>query len=165
MITKKIITYVLLVVVMAVIFGCLKKESTKTNIKYFFIATGQAGSITENTLTINNINEKLVYFSDRPNRIAGKIKFDKFMEIWDKGNDSFKYDPPNAGISVKIKGEDKIGVIELLEPILIDNKITFKIKKLDFDFVGDFESIVIFVDSNLAQGSIPASIYRSGKLL
>jgi len=61
--------------------------------RYLFVISGTSGSLDGDTLTLNGV-PNVIYFSDRPARIAGHISLEKFVYSWNKGSDSFKADPP-----------------------------------------------------------------------
>jgi hypothetical protein len=51
---------------------------------------------TTRTLELNNISDKTILLSDRPERIVTSISTRDFIHNWSNGEDSFKVDPPNA---------------------------------------------------------------------
>ena len=53
----------------------------------------------ENKLTLNGISPITLFFSDRPERIAGNMETTRFVPFWGEGKDSFLQDPPNADLS------------------------------------------------------------------
>lgn len=71
-----------------------------------FVQTAQTGTITMAmyedekiySLTLNQVDGELQFFSDRPNRINGSIKQSEFLDSWIKNDDDFLSDPPNAEI-------------------------------------------------------------------
>ena len=65
------------------------------NTGYLFVISGTSGSLDGDKLTLNGV-PNVIYFSDRPARKAGHLSVSEFIEMWDKGVDSFKADPPNA---------------------------------------------------------------------
>ncbi len=69
------------------------------NTGYLFVISGTSGSLDGDKLTLNGV-PNVIYFSDRPARKAGHLSVSEFIEMWDKGVDSFKADPPNATLSV-----------------------------------------------------------------
>jgi len=56
-------------------------------------------------LRLKNIAPTTLYFSDRPDRIVGRVTTQKYVDYWALGDNSFKSDPPNAVISVLL-GEE-----------------------------------------------------------
>ena len=81
------------------------------------------------------MDEKVLYFSDRPVRKAGFITMTQFMGDWAKGNDSFKANPPNAAIvhaalKTNEKGIAQAIPVELTHPVATANGWTFDLKDL-----------------------------------
>lgn len=70
------------------------------NAHYLFVLRAEKGVITKTesgyTLTLQNLDDKVLYFSDRPIRQAGFILIPQCMSSWSKGHNSFKANPPNA---------------------------------------------------------------------
>ena len=59
------------------------------------------------------VNQQTLYFSDRPERIAGHMKMAEYLAEWAKaeGPDNFSTDPPNAILSVYEPGKDDNTVV------------------------------------------------------
>lgn len=78
------------------------------NVKYLFVKSVPKVKIEVTTnknnspsykIVIKNIDPQVAYFSDRPNRVVGKIDLEKFIALWDKTGDSgFLNNPPNADL-------------------------------------------------------------------
>ena len=89
---------VMLTLVTGLVFAEHVIDDSK-NTGYLYVISGTSGSLEGDALTLNGV-PNVVYFSDRPNRIAGHLSLSNFVEMWDKGVDSFKADPPNATLSL-----------------------------------------------------------------
>lgn len=82
------------------------------------------------TLTLTGVRPYVTYFSDRPNRISGLLKTEKFMGEWTKdGKSSFLKDAPNVGLEgTKMHGiigtEDKSVILVLSNPTYDSKKDT-----------------------------------------
>ncbi len=50
------------------------------NTGYLFVISGTSGSLKGDTLTLNGV-PNVIYFSDRPNRIAGHLSLLEFIEM------------------------------------------------------------------------------------
>jgi len=46
------------------------------------------------------VNQQVLYFSDRPVRIAGHLAMPDYLQEWTQGEDNFGENPPNAALSV-----------------------------------------------------------------
>ena len=80
------------------------------------------------TLIIEEPNDTVIWFADRPIRKTGHIRISDFLKDWDEGRNSFKKDPPNAVIIINTS---KPIVVEL---ILVDwdtHKASFKLRHLN----------------------------------
>jgi len=113
--------------------------------RYLFVLSATSGSLKGDTLTLNGV-PNVIYFSDRPVRVAGHLSLEKFVESWNKGSDSFKADPPNATLSVLTKeGADNV-VVELLSVQQKNGAVVFKVAVLEGMFLVEFNTGDLFID-------------------
>ncbi len=112
---------------------------------YLFVISGTSGSLKGDTLTLNGV-PSVIYFSDRPARKAGHISVTKFIDNWDNVPESFKSDPPNAVLSILSENGTENIVIELQNPSVEGNVISFKIKKLQGTALKEFQESSLFID-------------------
>lgn len=77
---------VMLTLVPGLVFAEHVIDSTK-NPHYLFSLAAKSGSLDGNLLTLKGV-PLVVYFSDRPNRIAGHITLEKFVEMWGRSTTS-----------------------------------------------------------------------------
>jgi len=116
------------------------------NTGYLFVISGTSGSLDGDTLTLNGV-PNVIYFSDRPARKAGHMTAVKFVEMWNKGLDSFKADPPNATLSVLKKDGAKNVVVELMSVEQKAGSVVFKVAVLEGESsLGDFTAGSVFLD-------------------
>lgn len=115
------------------------------NTGYLFVISGTSGSLDGDKLTLNGV-PNVIYFSDRPARKAGHISLSDFVEMWDKGNDSYKADPPNAVLSVLSESGNQNIVVELQDPSIIGDLVSFKIKNLQETVPKEFKESSLFID-------------------
>ena len=109
-----------------------------------FVQTGGATTLTPgtddiHTLTITGVTAQTLYFSDRPNRIAGAIPMAALIERW---ADAFAGDPPNATLigHPEAGGEtEEAVVVELLTPTYdaASATLTYQVRILDVDEIAD----------------------------
>ncbi len=112
---------------------------------YLFVLSATSGSLKGDTLTLNGV-PNVIYFSDRPARKAGHMSLSNFVEMWDKGVDSFKADPPNATLSVLTKEGDKNVVVELRSEEQKLSSVVFKVVVLEGIFPVEFNTVDLFID-------------------
>jgi len=106
-------------------------------------------------LTLYNADKNVTYFTDRPNRKAGKISISQFLREWDMGMDSLRQDNPNAGLVSFSKpfGKDQFDDI----PVILSDphyeqqhdRLTFQVKLLEKHQkipTGDLGETTLFID-------------------
>jgi hypothetical protein len=122
--------------------------------RYLFVISGTSGSLDGDTLTLNGV-PNVIYFSDRPDRVAGHMSVSKFVEMWDKGDDSFKADPPNATLSVLKKDAAKNVVVELMSVEQKSGSVVLKLAVLEGNVTGAFETSSLFIDYFYPNSELP----------
>ncbi len=70
---------VMLMLVSGLLFAEHVIDDSK-NTGYLFVISGTSGSLKGDTLTLNGV-PNVIYFSDRPNRIAGHLSLLEFIEM------------------------------------------------------------------------------------
>jgi hypothetical protein len=135
---------VMLTLVTGLVFAEHVIDDSK-NTGYLYVISGTSGSLEGDTLTLNGV-PNVVYFSDRPNRIAGHLSLSNFVEMWDKGVDSFKAVPPNATLSVLKKEGAKNVVVDLISAEQRNGSVVFKVAVLEGKVPGSFGPYAIFID-------------------
>ena len=130
------------------------KDKAKKSVSLLFVLSSKEATISKGqggmVLTLKAPNKNVLYFSDRPNRVAGHITLAKFVKGWDKGKDSFKDDPPNA-VFVHAGSEKGIPVELTAVSLTSDGtSVEFKIKPVATNVggvnVGMFSEGRLFVD-------------------
>ena len=127
--------FVILAVIAAfMLAACTSEEGTETaateeesnTVDYLFVQNGDSFEIEGTTLTLIDVEPRTLYFSDRPERIAGYINLDELLRIGSEGENSFANDPPNATFAV-FDGDDVLeSVIVLKNPRLIGDDLSFE---------------------------------------
>ena len=120
-------------------------ESTEPD--FLLVLSGRSGSIEDNKLVLSGV-PSVIYFSDRPARIAGHMTVNDFFDTWYKGNYSFAIDPPNATLSLLGPGGLSNIVIELVSITPSDDgSISFGIRVLKgTPPSGVFGAATLFID-------------------
>jgi hypothetical protein len=108
-------------------------SNNMTGATFLFIQGAQSGSVTEvnattSTLQLNNVSDKTILFSDRPDRIVASIDTTDFIGNWSTGPDSFAADPPNVALVVddEVEQRQDLAVIELYNPVYDSEANTLK---------------------------------------
>ena len=122
-------------------------EAPKTDdVELLFVQSATSGTYDGKTLTLDGA-PLTTYFSDRPKRVVGHLTTDDFVKQWVKGSDSFKKDPPNAAFSVLDKDGANDSVLELSNPQLNGDQISYQVKVLDGNPPKKFDTAALFIDS------------------
>lgn len=78
------------------------------------------------SLELNNVSDKTILLSDRPNRIVTTVSTADFIGNWSIGMDNFTINPPNAVLIVDDDTNKKqdIVILELFNPVYdVNNKM------------------------------------------
>ena len=111
---------------------------TSTNIEspqFLSIQHAQSGTTsqinsTSYVLQLDDLANKTILFSDRPNRIVVTQSIQDFVGNWTNGEDSFQVDPPSAALVVLTENqEDDVFEIELFNPMYDEDE-----KAISYDF-------------------------------
>src|SRR6476469_2322588 len=108
-------------------------NNNMTEVKFLFIQGAESGSIskvntTASTLELNDVSDKTILFSDRPDRIVSSTNTTDFIGNWSMGGpNSFAADPPNAAIVLDDeKQKQDIAVVDLYNPVYNPETKTLK---------------------------------------
>ena len=108
-------------------------EPNSENIEAMFVQCAKGMTSSDGTVTFHGLADSTLFFSDRPQRVVGHLTSRKFVNEWGEGEDSFAEDPPNAVVSFLEEGDavPEEVTIELRDPHLTENTLTYKVKVLD----------------------------------
>ena len=102
------------------------------------------------TMRLVNVNQQTLYFSDRPERIAGHIKMADYMKEWTAkaGKDNFAADPPNATLSVYEPGKEDntVVVVEITNPTVDGSDISYNYKIINGKMPETGGASALFID-------------------
>jgi hypothetical protein len=113
---------------------------------WLFVQTGSSFTSDGKTLTIHGVAPQTLMFSDRPERMTGDVLTGKFVDYWTGGKDDFQKDPPNATVSTVIDGKTDLVVVELLNPHLDGDALTYEIRPLSGTLPASGKQISVFID-------------------
>lgn len=114
---------------------------------YLFVQNADGVEVGEGTLTLKDVSPTTVYFTDRPDRIAGHGPTTDFIKLWGQGEDSFRADPPNATLSI-LEGDHEAGdvVVTLTNPRLDGQDLTYDIEIIEGKLPKTGGAAALFVD-------------------
>ena len=120
------------------------KQSNKVDV--LFVQNAKNVSFSEGKLALRGVNPVTVCFTDRPARMAGHMQTSKLIPLWSQGKDSFLKDNPNATLS--IFGGDSVSdlVVELSNPQLSGNDLTYDARILEGTPLSNGGACALFID-------------------
>ncbi len=125
-----------------------KAEEPAKMADFLFVqsAKGMTYDKATNKLTLTGVSPATVFFTDRPERIAGNMRTADFVPFWSKGKDSFLKDPPNADISI-VEGSQLRQVVAVLHsPELKGDDLTYTVKVLQGELPAKGADVSVFID-------------------
>ena len=99
-----------------------------------------------NTMSLIDVSPVTLFFSDRPERIAGNMKTSAFIPFWSHGKDSFAKNPPNADVSIIDGDAMRQVVVVLQDPVLDGDTLRYKVKVLQGDMPAKGADVSVFID-------------------
>ncbi|MDK3072150.1 hypothetical protein QO034_03425 [Sedimentitalea sp. JM2-8] len=121
-------------------------EGQKADFLFVQTADGMAYAADDNRLTLRDVSPTTLFFSDRPERIAGNMSTESFVPFWSEGSDSFLSDPPNADLSIMVNGELRQVVVELRDPRLAEGNLIYTVKLIEGTMPVMAENASLFID-------------------
>jgi hypothetical protein len=112
-----------------------------------FVQNAKSVELKNNKMILKGVSPTTIFFSDRPARITGHITTAQVMPRWSKGEDSFSADPPNAVLSVFNQNKTHDMVVELRNPVLKGDMLTYDIKVLHGKMIAGGGPCTLFIDS------------------
>jgi hypothetical protein len=116
-------------------------------IEALFVQTAGGVAYHNGKLTLKKLSPTTLMFSDRPDRVTGHLTAEDFINSWDKGDDSFAKTPPNAVLSIFHKDGISDVVVELTEPVLAEDNLTYTVEILDGDMPASGGPSSLFIDT------------------
>ena len=101
------------------------------NVDVLFVQNAKNMSFGEGKLVLRGVNPVTVCFTDRPARMAGHMQTSKLVPLWSQGKDSFLKDNPNATLSIFSGDNVSDLVVELSNPQLSGNDLTYDARLLE----------------------------------
>ena len=117
-----------------------------SNVDVLFVQNAKGVSFKDGKLVLQGVNPVTVCFTDRPARMAGHMQTSKLVPLWSQGKDSFLKDNPNATLSVF--GGDNVSdlVVELSNPQLSGNDLTYDARILEGTPPASGGACALFID-------------------
>jgi hypothetical protein len=142
---KKTIIAISLVLFTFVMFA----HAEETEEIVFFVQSAKsvefdAGS---GVLILKDVSPVMIWFTDRPQHLAGHEMVQDFVGTWDKGKDSFASNPPNATLSMFQNDQVQDAVVVLSDPQLKGNDLVYHVNILEGKIPATAGISTLFIDS------------------
>jgi hypothetical protein len=93
-----------------------------------FVHNANQITVADGKLILKGISPTILFFTDRPERIAGHMTNERYFRLWkEDGKDSFLADPPNATVSVFADDKAADMVVTLRDPRFNGGNLTYEI--------------------------------------
>jgi len=116
------------------------------NVDVLFVQNAKNVSFSKGKLVLRGVNPVTVAFTDRPARMAGHMQTSKLIPLWSHGKDSFLKDNPNATLSI-FRGDNVSDlVVELSNPQLSGNDLTYDARILEGTPPTNGRACALFID-------------------
>ncbi len=125
-----------------------KADSDKSVVivEMLFVQSADSVELNNNILKLTGINPATIYFSDRPDRVVGHEPTEDFVDDWNKGENSFAKNPPNAALSVLTGTTPQEVILTLKNPRLEKNKLIYDVKVLEGNKSLKGNIVSLFID-------------------
>ena len=113
-----------------------------------FVHNAKSSVMNGNTLIMKGFYPSVIFFCDRPQRMAGSLTVKEFLDSVSEGPDSFKDNPPNAVLSVISSDQIVDVVLELTTKpqIFGDSMIYTDVRIIEGETVASAGMSSLFID-------------------
>ena len=118
------------------------------------------------TMRLVKVNQQTLYFSDRPDRIAGHMTMADYLKEWTAkaGKDNFGKNPPNAALSVYEPGQkdSTLVAVEITNPVVDGADLVYNYKIIEGKMPAAGGATSLFIDWFAAArgGAVGGFAYR-----
>jgi hypothetical protein len=161
-VSSYLVSSIIIVVVFSLVFitfhTAIQAKDSNEQAELLFVQSAEKMTFNDGTLTLHNVSPSVIFFSDRPQRIAGHITIDGFLQAWGEGEDSFAEDPPNANLSTLTHDSINNVVIELINPRMSGNTLQYDVVILEGELPTTGGMSSLFIDGLFAGGALRSGV-------
>lgn len=143
---KKITAFFTILTLSLCVLSPTIAQDKTAKVELLYVQNSHDVSVEKNRLTLQKIGGTTIYFSDRPERVAGHMTTTDFVAEWGRGENSFADNPPNANLSIFHENEIINVVITLKNPRLVGEDLIYDIDTLQGDIQGISGQSSLFID-------------------
>jgi hypothetical protein len=128
---------------------------------WLFVVDASSGDAADGSMTLHDVDQHVVSFSDRPQRVVRRIPVANLVSGWDRLG--FADDPPNASLTFEQDGVERVHTMTLSSPAITGDDVTFAVTPLEGaaplalgtqtdEAPADFGPAALFIDASGAIG-------------
>ena len=129
-----------------ILAACSHAEESQGELTLLFVQTAKSVAFEGDSLTLQGPGKTTLFFSDRPQRVAGHMETGAFLDSWDEGDDSFASNPPNATLSILDDDAVRNVVVELRTPRWHGDDLTYTVTVIDGEMPTEGGVSSLFID-------------------
>jgi hypothetical protein len=122
------------------------KEKASHEVEFLLVQNAEGVILSDGQLRLKNVAPTTLYFSDRPDRIVGRVTTEEYVDHWSVGDNNFKADPPNAVISMLSGTAPEDITVVLTEPRFEGADLLYNVEVLDGSNNADGGEAALFID-------------------
>jgi hypothetical protein len=126
------VAIVLFLIAVLAAYPAARLATAETKPSFLFVQSAKMIDYKNGVMTLHGVPAQTMFFTDRPHRVVGNVPTDKFVARWttDTGPNGFATVPPNAAVTVFRPDGAKTAIVELSNPRLDGNKLSYDVKVL-----------------------------------
>jgi hypothetical protein len=148
---RKVASILIAIAVLLALYPAVRLATAqpKTPASLLFVQTAQKIDYKDGVMTLYDVPAQTMFFTDRPNRVVGNLQTSAFVSKWttDKTPNGFATVPPNAAVTVFEPGGAKTAIVELTNPRLDGNNLSYNVKVLQGIGSTQAAAGVLFIDN------------------
>ena len=143
----KNLTLALPMAMLAAVTPVYAQQKPNTTVELLFVQNAKGVVFKDETLILKGVSPTVIFFSDRPQRLAGHVVLPGFLRAWEEGKDSFADNPPNATLSIIGEAIVTSAVLEIANPQLRGDELSYEvIQILDGELPSTGGTSSLFID-------------------
>ena len=108
----------------------VRSPRPEAQVPMLFVQSARGAALDRGTLVLIGVSPTTIFFSDRPERVAGHMVTSEMVPLWTEGTASFATDPPNATLSAFAGGKMRNVVLTLRNPRLTGDTLLYDVSVL-----------------------------------
>lgn len=113
---------------------------------FIFVQSAKGVTYDNGKLTLRGVSATTIFFADRPERVTGHMSTRVFSSFWKEGRETFLSDAPHATLSFLGLGETGDVVVELRDPVLKGDDLSYGATVLQGDIPPKGGTASLFMD-------------------